>query len=590
LRIGAIETTDSGRVLPVRMLNEFTYCPRLFFLEWVQGEFEDNHFTVEGRTAHRRVDARAGTVPPPPADSSPEFRTRSVELSSEVLGLSARIDMVEGEGRAATPIDYKRGKPPPIPESAWEPERVQLCAYGLLLREHGYEVDHGILYFAEARRRVEIPFDEVLVARTLELLRLARETADRGQIPPPLTGSPKCQGCSLNAICLPDETNLLRENAREENARQDEGAEGDDGAEEAVAAEEGVAQKATLRRLVPPSDDQKPIYVVEQGARVGISGLTLEVRDRERNLIGDAPLVDVSQVILLGNVQVSSQAIRELCGREVPICWMSFGGWLAGMTDGVGHNNVEVRRAQFRAADDQGRALALARRFVRAKIANCRTLLRRNLDPPDATSLQQMSWLIRAADRANDASELLGVEGNAARIYFEQFPGMLRPPAAEGAMAFDFTTRTRRPPRDPVNALLSLAYSLLAKDMVLAARSVGLDPFVGFYHRPRFGRPALALDLMEEFRPIVADSVVLSAVNNGVVGPDDFVRSSLGVALTTDGRRRFLRAYERRLEEEITHPVFGYRISYRRVLTIQCRLLARHLTGEVPHFPEFRTR
>lgn len=568
MRTGALEPPESGRVLPVRMLNEFAYCPRLFFLEFVQGEFEDNHFTVEGRTAHRRVDGRTGPVPPP-TEATAGFKTRSVELSSEALGLSAKIDLVQGESEVAVPIDYKRGKPPPIPEGAWEPERVQLCAYGLLLREHGYQVDHGILYFADAKRRVEVPFDEALVARTLELIRLAKATADARELPPPLVGSPKCQGCSLNAICLPDETNLLREARR---------------------TEEGAAPEIAIRRLVPPSDDQKPVYVVEQGARVGISGQTLEVRDRDRNLIGDAPLIDVSQVVLLGNVQMSAQAIRELCGREVPICWLSFGGWLAGMTDGIGHNNVEVRRAQFRAADDRDRALALARRFVRAKVANSRTLLRRNLDPPDPTSLQQLAWLVRAADRANDPGELLGVEGNAARIYFEQFPGMLRPPAAEGTMTFDFTTRTRRPPRDPVNALLSLAYSLLAKDVALAARSVGLDPFVGFYHRPRFGRPALALDLMEEFRPIIADSVVLSAVNNGVVGPDDFVKSSIGVALTPEGRRRFLRAYERRMEEEITHPVFGYRISYRRVLTIQCRLLARHLTGEVPELPEFRTR
>src|SRR5262245_20717335 len=231
------------------MLNEFAYCPRLFFLEFVQGEFEDNHFTVEGRTAHRRVDSRPGPVPPP-AQATAEFETRSVELSSETLGLSAKIDLVEGTGEAAVPVDYKRGKPPPIPEGAWEPERVQLCAYGLLLREHGYQVDHGILYFVDAKRRVEVPFDGALVARTLELIRLAKATADGREMPPPLVGSPQCQGCSLNAICLPDETNLLRETR---------------------PAEQGVAPEVAIRRLVPPCDDQKPIYVVEPGAKVGIS-------------------------------------------------------------------------------------------------------------------------------------------------------------------------------------------------------------------------------------------------------------------------------------------------------------------------------
>jgi CRISPR-associated protein Cas1 len=138
--------------------------------------------------------------------------------------------------------------------------------------------------------------------------------------------------------------------------------------------------------------------------------------------------------------------------------------------------------------------------------------------------------------------------------------------------------------------LLSFAYSLLGKDVTVTARAVGLDPFLGFFHQPRHGRPALALDLMEELRPIVADSVVLSAINTGVVAGGDFVRSSLGVAMKPEGRKRFMRAYERRMEEEVTHPVFGYRISYRRVLEVQCRLLVRHLLGELADYPEFRTR
>jgi CRISPR-associated protein Cas1 len=269
---------------------------------------------------------------------------------------------------------------------------------------------------------------------------------------------------------------------------------------------------------------------------------------------------------------------------------MSYGGWLSGFTDGLGHNNVEIRRAQFRAADDPAVALRLARRFVRNKVANCRTLLRRNHpDAPEGT-LRELSALADATERAGGMPELLGIEGNAARLYFEGFPALIRPAGGGGELAFDFATRSRRPPRDPVNALLSFAYALLGKDLAVAARAAGLDPFLGFYHQPRHGRPALALDLMEEFRPIVADSVVVSAINTGVVTGSDFLRSSLGVSMKPEGRKRFTRAYERRMEEEVTHPVFGYRISYRRVLEVQCRLLARHLLGEIPSYPEFRTR
>ena len=557
MHLGADESVEAGRLMPARMLNEFTYCPRLFYLEWVQGEFVDNEFTVEGRIAHRRVDSRAGAMPAP-AEPAP-FEVRSVALSSAQLGLSAKIDLVEGEGGGVSPVDYKRGKVPP--NGPHEPERVQLCAYGLLLREHGYTCERGVLYFAEAKTRVEVEFDEALRARTLELLAQARETAARTLLPPPLQGSAKCQGCSLHGVCLPDEVNHL--------------------------AREAGEPALPIRRLVPARDDARPLYVQEQGARVGLDGDVLEVRSRDRSVIGKARLFELSQLVLLGNVQVSAQAIRELCGREIPVCWMSFGGWLSGFADGLGHNNVELRRAQFRAAEDAGTALRLARRFVRNKVANCRTLLRRNHPDAPESTLREMSMLADGTESASGLPELLGIEGNAARLYFEAFPALIR---AGEDLAFDFTTRSRRPPKDPVNALLSFAYSLLAKDIAVAARAVGLDPFLGFYHQPRYGRPALALDLMEEFRPIIADSVVLSAINTGAVTGSDFVRSSLGVAMKPEGRKRFMRAYERRLEEEVTHPVFGYRISYRRILEVQCRLLARHLLGEIASYPEFRTR
>lgn len=566
--IGADESTEAGRLMPVRMLNEFAYCPRLFYLEWVQGEFVDNAFTVEGRSVHRRVDTPSGAMPLPDEDAP--FVARSIALSSAQLGLSAKIDLVEGEGGTVSPVDYKRGKPPPNDLAAHEPERVQLCAYGMLLRDHGYDCVQGVLYFAAAKTRVDVVFDEALRARTLELLAQAKEVAARGTLPPPLAASTKCQGCSLQGVCLPDEINHLTRVTP------------DPGESPTTAAE-------PIRRLVPARDDAQPVYVQEQGARVGLEGEVLEVRSREHEVIGKARLFELSQLVVLGNVQVSAQAIRELCGRSIPVCWMSYGGWLSGFTDGLGHGNVELRRAQFRVAEDPSAALRLACRFVRNKIANCRTLLRRNHPNAPEAALRELAMLSEATESVSGMPELLGLEGNAARIYFETFPHLLHAPAGAD-LTFDFTTRSRRPPKDPVNALLSFAYTLLAKDVSITTRAVGFDPFLGFYHQPRYGRPALALDLMEEFRPIIADSVVLTTINTNVLSGSDFVRSGLGVAMKPEGRKRFIRAYERRLEEQVTHPVFGYRISYRRILEVQCRLLARYLLGEIPSYPEFRTR
>jgi CRISPR-associated protein Cas1 len=544
------------------MLNEFAYCARLGYLEWVQGEFADSADTVEGRFHHRRVDggrqrARAGEAGAQPA----RIHERSVLLGSEELGLSAKIDLVQGEGQRVLPVDYKRGRRPHVPRGAYEPELVQLCAQGLLLREHGYECTEGVLYFAGSRERVHVVLDDALVARTIELARQMRAVAGRDEIPPPLVDSPKCPRCSLVGICLPDEVRFLG----------------------------GGVAASDVRPLLPARDDALPLHVQHQGARIRKDGDVLQVLEEDA-VIAEARLGEVSQVVLFGGVHITTPTVHELCQRGIPVTWLSHGGWFYGITHGMSHKNVELRRRQYATAGDPERSLALARRFVRAKIANCRTLLRRNHPEPPEAVLRDLKEDMRRAGEAERLDTLLGVEGTAAHRYFSAFGGMLRPGTGTGLGAFDFLHRNRRPPRDPVNALLSLAYAMLTREWTVVGLSVGLDPYLGFYHQPRYGRPALALDLIEEFRPLVGDSLVLTVVNNGEITAEHFVEALGAVSLTAAGRARFIEAYERRLSQEITHPVFGYRISYRRVFEVQARLLARHLTGEIPEYPSFTTR
>ena len=195
-------------LVPARMLNEYAYCPRLAYLEWVQGEFADSVDTVEGRFQHRRVDRPSGTLPLRPGsdvvDSAEEdgeppetIHARSVLVSDGALGAIARIDLIEGQGNVATPVDYKHGKAPAVPDGAWEPELVQVCIQGLLLRANGFTCTQGVLYFVESRQRVAVPFDDALVSRTLDLLSGIRAMAAAGRIPEPLVDSPKCPRCSL---------------------------------------------------------------------------------------------------------------------------------------------------------------------------------------------------------------------------------------------------------------------------------------------------------------------------------------------------------------------------------------------------------
>ncbi|MCK6529491.1 CRISPR-associated endonuclease Cas1 [Myxococcota bacterium] len=546
-------------LLPARMLNEFAYCPRLFYLEWVEGDFRDNADTVEGRFVHRRVDAREEALPEA-AGEAERVHARSVYLSDEALGLVARIDLVEAAGGVATPVDYKKGEAPDLPEGAWEPERVQVCAQGLLLRAHGYESRGGVLYFAASRRRVEVPFTAELVARTLDLRDGAMAAARSEVAPPPLVNSAKCPRCSLAPLCLPDEVNLVRG--------------------------EGVEEP---RRLVPARDDALPLVVQKQGATVGLSGEMARVKAGSE-VLAEVRLMDVSDVSVMGAVQVTTQALREMVGRGIPVSFFSGGGWFYGMAVGLSHKNVLLRRQQYRAADDPARSLALARRLVSTKVANQRTLLRRNHpDVPDE-ALAAMQRGVSQALKAGSLETLLGIEGSAARVYFEHFAGMLKGADALAKEGPAFDGRNRRPPRDPVNAMLSFCYALLAKDLTVTLQGMGFDPMLGFYHQPRYGRPALALDLMEEFRPLIADSAVLTAVNNGVVKASDFERGAAGVSMTSRGRAALVECYARRMDEMATHPVFGYRISYRRILAVQARLLARHILGEIADFPGFRTR
>ncbi len=543
------------------MLNEHTYCPRLAYLEWVQGDFKDNAETLDGQFQHRNVDVETGALPDPDAPVEARVHARSVMLSAPLVGLVARMDLVEAEGMLATPVDYKRGRAPDNAEQAWEPERVQLCAQALILEENGYQVERGILYFVTSRQRVEVPIDAALRTRTLELLCELRRTSASPTAPPPLVDSPKCPRCSLVGICLPDETNLLR----------------------------GIEDGDRIRRLVPARDDALPLYVQTAGTKVGRSGaeLVIETRDKEKHSVR---IADTSQVVLLGAVQISTQAVQDLCQREIPIVYMSSGGWFYGMTHGMDHKNVELRRRQFAAAANDEQCLAIARRLVAIKVRNTRTIVRRNASVTPVRTLQRLKELVTATERVESIESLLGIEGTAARVYFDAYSEMLRGPSENGAMTFDFDGRNRRPPRDPVNALLSFGYSMLAKDLTIVLQAVGFDPYLGFYHQPRYGRPALALDVMEEFRPLIVDSVVLSAINTGVVRISDFIRRGGAVTLTPAGRTKFIRAYERRMDEEITHPIFGYRISYRRILEVQVRLLARYIVGEIAEYPPFATR
>ncbi|MBI3048976.1 MAG: CRISPR-associated endonuclease Cas1 [Acidobacteria bacterium] len=567
------------------MLNEFVYCPRLFFYEWVDGVFAHSADTVEGSLRHDKLGEKEEALPAPGVEE--RIHARSVTLTSDTHQLIAKIDLVEGEGERVSPVDYKHGAPREVDGTlaAWPADRVQVCAQALILRENGYRCDEAVVYYNTTKQRVRVAIDDALVAETVEALKGARAVATAGVIPPPLVDSPKCPRCSLVGICLPDETRAAmawRDPEPDSTVQL--------GLFEPAAGEPApIVVDEDVRRLIPARDDLRPLYVTGYNFLVGKSNDVLQVREKGE-LVQEVRIREISQVNVFGNVSVTAGAVQALCEAERPIAHFSFGGWFYGLTQGLGLKNVFLRQRQFRCADEEAFCLHVARDFVTSKIRNQRTLLQRNHVEPPVRALDALKRLARQADSAAELETLLGIEGTAAHYYFANFAGMLKVEDAEERPSFDFTRRNRRPPRDPVNALLSLGYSMLTRDLTIACHTIGFDPFIGFYHQPRFGRPALALDLMEGFRPLIVDSAVITAINTRMVTPDDFIQVGPSVALTPKGRKRFITAYEQRMDALVTHPMFGYRVNYRRVLEIQARLLARVVTGELHRYQGFETR
>ncbi|MEO2014018.1 MAG: CRISPR-associated endonuclease Cas1 [Fuerstiella sp.] len=615
------------------MLNEFTYCARLGYLEFVHGEWEDNLETKQGSFGHRRVDkADRKNIPGVEHETSrveekgaaaraDTIHARSILLSAPDEGLIAKLDVLELEGTTATPVDYKRGRAPKVPEGAYEPERVQVCAQGLILRENGFQSDEGVLYFIASKKRVTIPFDDELIARTRQLLEEFRKTAAETYVPPPLVDSPKCPRCSLVGICLPDEVTFLkhepgtwtstgaqRRSAEFGDALMDaepinssvENSSGSQiaGVDVPMAAdsnhvtpssgERRAADKAfvkpPVRKLLPARSNALPLYIQEQGAMLCKTGDRLQIK-KKGEVLGERRLMDVSQVSLFGSVMVSAQALREVTSRGIPVCHFSYGGWFHSMTTGLVHKNVQLRIQQYAIAADSGRSIKIARQLISGKIRNCRTLLRRHLSKTEKPLLDQLDRFRRKAEVISNCESLLGIEGMAAKVYFSGLFKLLGE-----QHGFDANDRNRRPPRDPVNAVLSFAYALLTKELTVVLQAVGLDPMLGVFHRPRYGRPSLALDLAEEYRPLIADSVMIMAFNNGELDRNSFLERAGAVTLTQAGRSALIATFERRMNTEITHPIFGYRVSYRRLLEVQSRLLARTILGELEEYPAFCTR
>lgn len=584
--------------MPVRRLHNFIYCPRLFYFQWVENIFQESADTVAGSHVHRNVDAPSRLEDPKELGLPEGSKLRSLRLESESLGLIGVVDIVEGGPDGAEVIDYKRGSARRDAEGervAKEPDAMQVAAHAMLLREHGVNAVRGAIYYAADKRRVPVEFSEALFDKVRSAITEAKRVASGGVCPPPLKSDARCLYCSAYPICLPNESLWW---AKRRKTVETEGqlqfgfvGQAENGLRNQIlealdfAAESGRKETPTLQPPRPGGDDSEVLVVQTPGAQIGQRGdqLIVSVKGEDARKI---PGQQVRAIYCFGAVQITAQAIETCLELGIDVSYFSPAGRFLGMLRGLPASGVDARRGQYRLFELPGVRLQLAREIIRAKIHNQRVMLMRNGDVPDRVT-QLMASFRDATESARDMTGLLGIEGNAAALYFEQFESMLK---QRTDWKFDWRGRNRRPPRDPVNALLSLGYSMLAKELTGVCHSVGLDPFLGFMHQPRYGRPALALDLMEEFRPLIADSVAISLINRGELGPEDFIKSANGTFLNDRGRKPFWEAWFRRLDTEVSHPEFNYRMAYRRMLEVQGRQLWRFVRGEALTYHGFVTR
>jgi len=534
--------------IPLSQINTFIYCPRRFYYEFVQKEMIVNEHVEEGKLAHARTDEQMEG-----RKEQGKLVSRRQYLASQSLSVSGFADVIEEKDGMLYPVEYKKGR-----TGNWLNDKVQLCLQGILLEEAtGKSVPYGYIYYISSNRRRKIDLDDELRQLSLDAVRKARNLAEMGKTPEPVHDN-RCNGCSLQPLCLPFEVAYLHDLDK------------------------------PPKRIQPTLGIENVLYVDETGASLKKQGERILVC-KENEILRDMPIINVGQVVISGNVSLTTPVMTWLMYENIPVVFLSMYGKYQGVLTPQISKNSLLRVAQHKTANDEAKILSLSKQFVIGKLTNMRvTLRRRNKNKADESltdSIAQLTKSIKTAKNATQLDQLLGIEGAGSAAYFNVFGRLLK-----REMGFDFERRSRRPPADPTNSLLSFAYTLLTSDIISAVQIVGLDPFIGFYHQLKYGRPCLALDLVEEFRPIVADSIVISLINRSIIKPEDFTETNGGWFLTDAARKKFYAAYEQRKNELVTHPVFQYKLSYRRAFELQARILAKFLTGEINDYQPLTIR
>ncbi len=548
---------DEEKKEPVRVmaLHSLTYCERLFYLEEVEEIRVADDRVYAGRKLHE--DLRE--------EEEERGEWTSMELSSESLGLVGKVDALRRRDGSWIPYEHKRGrcKRADKKPAAWPSDRIQVCAYGMLIEEEkGVDIAECRIRYHADNTLVRVPLDDAARADVLRAIERAEELGRSIDRPGVAVDDRLCIHCSLSPVCMPEEERLAKDDSWEPI------------------------------RLFPADRELKVLHITGNGDRVSKAGDTINVISKEGEK-RTFPAREIGSLVIHGYPQVSTQMLHYCARQEIPVHFITAGGRY--VTSTVPSSGAVQRRIrQFRALADEGFRLELTRRLASAKVAaQLRYVLRNTRGgaqrPASVTSaIEVMRAGLRGMAKSDDFGAIRGYEGTSAKAYFSSFNCLLRD---DVPFYLRCNGRNRRPPRDRFNALLGFGYALLHQAVMQAVIAVGLDPSFGIFHTPRSAAHPLVLDIMELFRVPVWDMTVIGSINrlqwneNG-----DFNVTPSHVWLSNNGRKKAIQLFETRLEDKWKHPVVEYSMSYARLIELEVRLLEKEWTGSPGVFARMKLR
>lgn len=548
---------------PIRVmaLHALLYCERLFYLEEVEEIRVADAAVYAGRRLHDEVVSLD--------DETPE--RRSVEVASVRWGLQGKVDAVRRRDGQWVVYEHKRGRcrrgDKNQPET-WPSDRIQAIAYAVLLSENlGEPVLQARVRYHADNVTAFVEIDDAAREELRRAIDRARHLRRSPQRPPVTENENLCARCSLNVVCLPEEERL---------ARRD----GD--------SESGLAERP---RLFPSNRERQTLHIVSPKTHIGRSSESLVVTTEEEKR--KIPIEDIDAVLIHGYGQMSTQALHLCSSRGVAVQWMTAGGrFIAGTSASPGR--VQQRIRQYAALSRLDVRLELTRRLVHAKVeTQLKYLLRATRGEEDRrracdASIERIRESLRGVPRAQSPDSLRGLEGMAAKAYFQAIPQLL---GANVAPELVPRGRSKHPPEDRFNCLLSFGYGLIHSLVHRSLLGVGLEPALGFFHQPRSAAPPLVLDMMELFRTTLWEIPLIGSVNRGQWQPaEDFEIRPGQIWLSDSGRKKALALFEERLTESYQHPYTGQSLTYARMVELECRLLEKEWTGCPGVFAQLRVR